>query len=129
MAAKAGKSRSRNDAPGGRANRSLKAIAGFVTDAEGDLQKLLSDRVRLGILSSLSVSKRLSFKELKRLLDVSDGNLSTHARKLEDAGLLESHKSFNPRTPKTEYVITNAGRKALQRYLKHMEDLIRATGG
>ena len=110
-----------------RAGNPLQAIAGFVTDVDGDSQKLLSDRVRLGILSSLSVAKRLSFKELKRLLEVSDGNLSTHARKLEEAGLIECHKSFDVRTPKTEYVITAAGRRALQRYLKHMEALIRAT--
>ena len=112
-----------------RADNPLQAIAGFVTDADTHHQKLLSDRVRLGILSSLSVAKRLSFNELKRLLDVSDGNLSTHARKLEDAGLIECHKSFDARTPKTEYVISVAGRKSLQRYLKHMEALIRATAG
>jgi DNA-binding HxlR family transcriptional regulator len=112
-----------------RAGNPLQAIAGFVTDAEGDIQKLLSDRVRLGILSSLSVAKRLSFKDLKRLLDVSDGNLSTHARKLEDAGLIDCYKSFDVRTPKTEYVISGAGRRALQRYLKHMEALIKATTG
>jgi DNA-binding HxlR family transcriptional regulator len=112
-----------------RADNPLQAIVGFVTDADGDHQKLLSDRVRLGILSSLSVAKRLSFKELKRLLGVSDGNLSTHARKLEDAGLIECHKSFDARTPKTEYVISVAGRRSLQRYLKHMEALIRATAG
>jgi len=129
MVAKVEKSHSRKDGHEDRADNPLQAIAGFVTDPDGDVQKLLSDRVRLGILSSLSVAKRLSFKELKRLLDVSDGNLSTHARKLEDAGLIECHKSFDARTPKTEYVISVAGRRSLQRYLKHMEALIRVTAG
>ena len=127
MVAKVEKSDPARDADKDRADNPLQAIAGFVTDPESDIQKLLSDRVRLGILSSLSVAKRLSFKELKRLLDVSDGNLSTHARKLEEAGLIECHKSFDARTPKTEYVISVAGRRSLQRYLKHMEALIRAT--
>lgn len=127
MAAEVDKPTPGRRAPKQHAGNPLQAIAGFVTDADADHQKLLSDRVRLGILSSLSVAKRLSFKELKRLLDVSDGNLSTHARKLEDAGLIDCHKSFDARTPKTEYVISAAGRKALQRYLKHMEALIRAT--
>lgn len=129
MAAEAEKPRDRKADPAQRAASPLQAIAGFVTDADGDVQRLLGDRVRLGILSSLSVARRLSFKELKRLLDVSDGNLSTHARRLEDAGLIQCHKSFDARTPKTEYVISTAGRKALQRYLKHMEALIRATSG
>ena len=129
MAAEVEKAPSGGSAHSHRADNPLQAIAGFVTDADGDVQRLLGDRVRLGILSSLSVAKRLSFKELKRLLDVSDGNLSTHARRLEDAGLIQCHKSFDARTPKTEYVISANGRKALQRYLKHMEALIRATAG
>jgi len=107
---------------------SLKAISGFVADdRDGDFQKLLNDRVRLGILSSLAVSNTLSFSELKKLLTVTDGNLSVHARKLEDAGYLDCRKSFSDRVPRTEYSITSAGRKALDRYLKHMEALIRAT--
>lgn len=129
MAGKAGHTRADDPAHAHGADQPLQAIAGFVTDTEGDVQRLLSDRVRLGILSSLSVAKRLSFKELKGLLDVSDGNLSTHARKLEEAGLIGCHKSFDARTPRTDYVISAAGRKALQRYLKHMEALIRATAG
>lgn len=107
---------------------SLRAISGFVSDLDGgNFQRLLNDRVRLGILSSLAVTEQLSFTELKRLLDVSDGNLSLHARKLEDAGFIDCRKSFDGRVPRTDYQITSAGRKALARYLKHMEALIRAT--
>jgi DNA-binding MarR family transcriptional regulator len=107
---------------------SLRAIAGFVSDDQGgDFQRLLNDRVRLGILSSLAVSDRISFSDLKRLLDATDGNLSVHARKLEDAGYINCKKSFTDRVPRTEYSITAIGRKALKRYLKHMEALIRAT--
>ena len=109
-------------------SRSLKAISGFVADDKGgDFHKLLNDRVRLGILSSLAVSERLSFSELKKLLDATDGNLSVHARKLEDAGYVRCEKTFSDRLPKTEYRITRDGRSALNRYLKHMEALIRAT--
>lgn len=107
---------------------SLKAIAGFVSDEKNsDFHRLLNDRVRLGILSSLAVSELLSFSELKRLLDTSDGNLSVHARKLEDAGYVRCAKSFADRVPRTEYRITASGRSVLRRYLKHMEALIRAT--
>ena len=109
---------------------SLKAISGFVVDErDGEFQKLLTDRLRLGMLSSLAVSKTLSFTELKRLLDATDGNLSVHARKLEDAGYVKCEKTFAGRVPRTEYRITAAGRKALERYLKHMEALIKATSG
>ena len=109
---------------------SLKAISGFVADErDGEFQKLLTDRLRLGMLSSLAVSKTLSFTELKRLLDATDGNLSVHARKLEDAGYVKCEKTFAGRVPRTEYRITAAGRKALERYLKHMEALIKATSG
>jgi DNA-binding HxlR family transcriptional regulator len=123
----AAESRSRSSAP---KTVSLEAIAGFVSDdGDGDFHKLVNDRVRLGILSSLAVSDRLAFTELKKLLEATDGNLSVHARKLEDAGYLRCTKSFADRVPKTEYRITAAGRKALDRYLKHMEALIRATSG
>jgi len=124
MVAKASKER---DSESSR-NRSLKAISGFVAeDKGGDFHKLLNDRVRLGILSSLAVTERLSFSELKKLLDATDGNLSVHARKLEDAGYVRCEKTFSDRLPKTEYRITRDGRSALNRYLKHMEALIRAT--
>ena len=109
-------------------DRSLQAISGFVADNKsGSSHKLLNDRVRLGILSSLAVSERLSFAELKKLLEATDGNLSVHARKLEDAGYVSCEKIFSDRVPKTEYRITRSGRTALNRYLKHMEALIRAT--
>ena len=109
---------------------SLKAISGFVSDDAGaDFHRLLNDRVRLGILSSLAVSEVLSFSELKSLLGATDGNLSVHARKLEDAGYVDCAKSFAERVPRTEYAITAKGKKALKRYLKHMEALIQATSG
>ena len=112
----------------GNPDRSLKAISGFVADkAAGDFHRMLNDRVRLGILSSLAVSTRLSFKELKTLLSATDGNLSGHARKLESAGYISCEKKFEGRIPKTEFSITSKGRKSLNRYLKHMEALIKAT--
>jgi len=83
--------------------------------------------VRLGIVSALAGVDRLSFNELKSLLKVSDGNLSVHARKLEEADYISCAKSFDGRIPKTEYRLTAAGRRALERYLDHMEALIRAT--
>ena len=104
---------------------SLTAITGFVTDDSH--QKLLLDRIRLGVVSCLAVADELSFSELKDLLDVSDGNLSTHARKLENAGYIDCRKMFADRQPRTVYAITRAGREALERYLSHMEALIRAT--
>lgn len=111
-----------------RERDSLRAISGFVNDDQDKgFHKLLNDRVRLGILSSLAVSKALSFGELKILLDASDGNLSVHARKLEDANYIHCKKSFQNRMPKTEFSISPTGRKALKRYLKHMEALIQAT--
>jgi DNA-binding MarR family transcriptional regulator len=90
------------------------------------LDRLVHERLRLGILSALSVNESLSFNELKKLLDTTDGNLSVHARKLEEAGYLACSKSFEGRMPKTEYRLTTAGRRALDRYLDHMEALIRA---
>src|SRR5215510_4417628 len=94
-------------------------------DAKFD--RLVYERVRLGIMSALAVNERLTFNELKSLFDVSDGNLSAHARKLEEAGYLECTKSFEGRRPKSEYRITAAGRKALHRYLEHIEAVIKAT--
>jgi DNA-binding HxlR family transcriptional regulator len=97
--------------------------------AAPDLDRLIHERMRLGIVSALAVNASLSFNELKRLLHASDGNLSVHARKLEDAGYVACTKSFDGRVPKTEYRLTPAGRQALERYLDHMEALIRATRG
>jgi DNA-binding HxlR family transcriptional regulator len=91
------------------------------------LDRLIHERVRLGILSALAVNETLSFNDLKRLMQATDGNLSVHARKLEDAQYVSCTKSFDGRLPKTEYRLTPAGRRALERYLDHMEALIRAT--
>jgi len=91
------------------------------------LDRLIHERLRLGIVSALSVNDRLTFTDLKRLLHTTDGNLSVHARKLEEAGYIGCTKSFEGRVPKTEYTITTVGRRALERYLDHMEALIKAT--
>ena len=92
-----------------------------------DLDRLIHERIRLGIVSALAVNSSLTFNELKALLKTTDGNLSVHARRLEEAAYIVCTKSFDGRLPKTEYRLTAAGRKALERYLNHMEALIRAT--
>ncbi|HTP32259.1 MAG TPA: transcriptional regulator [Candidatus Acidoferrales bacterium] len=92
----------------------------------GKLDRLVHERLRLGILSALSVNESLTFNELKKLLDTTDGNLSVHARKLEEAGYVACNKSFEGRVPRTDYRMTAAGRRALERYLDHMEALIQA---
>jgi DNA-binding HxlR family transcriptional regulator len=92
-----------------------------------DLDRLIHERIRLGIVSALAVNRSLTFNELKSLLKTTDGNLSVHARKLEEADYIVCTKSFDGRLPKTEYKLTGMGRKALERYLNHMEALIRAT--
>lgn len=92
-----------------------------------DLDRLIHERMRLGIVSALAVNASLTFNDLKRLMNTSDGNLSVHARKLEDAGYVGCTKSFEGRMPRTEYRITASGRRALERYLDHMEALIKAT--
>ena len=92
-----------------------------------DLDRLIHERIRLGIVSALAVNRSLTFNELKALLKTTDGNLSVHARRLEEATYILCEKSFDGRLPKTEYRLTAAGRKALERYLNHMEALIRAT--
>ena len=97
------------------------------TDGALALDRLIHERMRLGIVSALAVNDTLSFNDLKRLMRTTDGNLSVHARKLEDAAYVTCTKSFQGRVPKTEYKLTTAGRRALERYLDHMEALIRAT--
>jgi DNA-binding HxlR family transcriptional regulator len=92
-----------------------------------DLDRLIHERIRLGIVSALAVNRSLTFNELKALLKTTDGNLSVHARRLEEADYIVCTKSFDGRLPKTEYRLTAAGRRALERYLNHMEALIRAT--
>jgi DNA-binding HxlR family transcriptional regulator len=91
------------------------------------LDRLIHERMRLGIVSALAVNEALTFNELKKLLKTSDGNLSVHARKLEDAQYVRCIKSFSGRVPQTDYRLTPAGRRALEHYLDHMEALIRAT--
>lgn len=91
------------------------------------LDRLIHERIRLGIVSALAVNRSLTFNELKALLKTTDGNLSVHARRLEEADYIVCTKSFDGRLPKTEYRLTGAGRRALEKYLNHMEALIRAT--
>ncbi len=101
-------------------------VARAAENVSNDLDKVIHERMRLGIISALAANERLSFTDLKRLLDTTDGNVSVHARRLEDAGYITCEKSFRGRMPLTEYVITAEGRDALTRYLDHMEALIRA---
>jgi len=91
-----------------------------------DLDRLIHERMRLGIVSALAANSSLTFNDLKKLLRTTDGNLSVHARKLEEAGYVACSKSFEGRMPKTEYALTETGRKALEKYLNHMEALIQA---
>ncbi len=95
-------------------------------EVPADLDRLIHERMRLGIVSALAVNDSLTFNELKELMQTTDGNLSVHARKLEDAEYIACTKSFEGRTPKTEYQLTTSGRRALERYLNHMEALIKA---
>jgi DNA-binding HxlR family transcriptional regulator len=90
-----------------------------------DLDGLVHGRTRLAIISALAVNEVLSFSELKAMTETSDGNLSVHARKLEESGYLTCTKSFDGRVPKTEFHLTDTGRRALQKYLDHMEAIIR----
>jgi DNA-binding MarR family transcriptional regulator len=95
--------------------------------AHHDLDRVIHERVRLAIVSALAVNPSLAFNDLKKALRITDGNLSVHARRLEEAGYVEIRKSFAGRVPRTEFRLTAAGRRALERYLDHMEALIRAT--
>ena len=94
-----------------------------------ELERLIHEKTRLGIVSALAASSPLTFGELKEILSATDGNLSVHTRKLEDAGYLACTKSFEGRVPKTEFTLTAKGRKALSKYLDHMEALVRAMRG
>jgi DNA-binding MarR family transcriptional regulator len=123
MAAKSGAFRATREE---KARRSAPNVRPANTAAV-NLDRVIHERTRLAILSALAVNPSLSFNELKELLRVTDGNLSVHARKLEDAGYVSCTKSFSGRMPKTEYRLMPAGRRALEKYLDHMEALIHAT--
>lgn len=112
-----------------RTQQKLRIIASPAGDEGDSSDRLIYERVRLGIMSALAVREELAFSELKALFDVSDGNLSAHARKLEDAKYISCIKTFEDRRPKTVYRITAAGKAALHRYLDHVEAVIKATRG
>ena len=126
MAAKA--DQRKTPAPAKRRRPKLAAVPAAATTADdGKFDRLIYERVRLGIMSALAVREELTFVELKALFDVSDGNLSAHARKLEEAGYVTCTKSFEDRRPRSVYRITSVGRNALHRYLDHVEAVIKAT--
>ena len=108
-----------------------KGLEGIPGGAAGalDVDRIIHERVRLAIVSALAVQESLSFADLKREIGLTDGNLSVHARKLEDAGYIECLKGFEGRVPRTVFQLTRAGRRALGRYLDHMEALVRAVKG
>jgi DNA-binding MarR family transcriptional regulator len=127
--ARSGARKRQDAAPHSGPRESQKSRPGPVLafDAEdAEVDRLIYGRVRLGIMSALAVNEPLTFNDLKSLFDVTDGNLSAHARKLEDAGYVSCRKSFEGRRPKSEYRLTGAGRKALNRYLAHIEAVIEA---
>ena len=115
-------------APDGRPAE-LRRLDGPELNGAAALDRLIHERMRLGIVSALAAHESLSFGDLKAALGATDGNLSVHARKLEDAGYVSCRKRVEGRTSRTEYRLTAAGRQALDRYLDHMEALIRATRG
>jgi DNA-binding MarR family transcriptional regulator len=116
--------RQESHTPAGTGPRAASARRGL--ESAPQLDRLVHERVRLGIVSALAVNDSLTFLDLKRLLNTTDGNLSVHARKLEEAGYVACTKTFEGRMPKTEFRLTAAGRRALERYLNEMEALIRA---
>ena len=107
--------------------RPLRPVVPETGESPLEFDRLIHEQTRLGIVSALAVNSSLSFNELKQVLGISDGNLSVHARKLDEAGYVSCAKSFSGRVPKTVYRLTASGRKALVRYLDHMEALIRLT--
>ena len=104
----------------------LRAMVSSTETSSEPVDRLIHERIRLAILSALAVNDALSFSDLKQLLETTDGNLSVHARKLEDADYIICTKGFEGRVPRTEYRITDSGRPALEKYLNHMEQLIKA---
>jgi DNA-binding MarR family transcriptional regulator len=120
--------RSSTEGPDEELDPRLESLAGYLADPDArDFDRLVYERVRLGIMSALAVNSSMSFTELRQLLKTTDGNLSVHARKLEDAGYIVCQKTFSGRVPHTEFELTSAGRLALEAYLDHMEALIHAT--
>ena len=113
-------------ATAGRATAPRVEARGLAKRTPLDLDRLIHERLRLGIVSALAANERLSFNDLKRLLRTTDGNLSVHARKLEEAQYVACDKSFDGRVPRTQYRLTAAGRRALEKYLVHMEAIIKA---
>jgi len=105
----------------------IAGVHGMPGGGTASLDRVIHERLRLAIVSALAVNHVLTFAELKKLLETTDGNLSVHSRKLEDAGYITVEKKFEGRVPRTEYRLTTSGRNALERYLTHMETLIRAT--
>jgi len=101
-------------------------IRSITSGGDASNERLLHDRIRLALVSALAVNRVLSFVELRGIIETSDGNLSVHARKLEDAGHIKCVKTFKGRTPRTEFQLLARGRKALEAYLSHMESLVRA---
>jgi DNA-binding MarR family transcriptional regulator len=121
-------STAREDRPTANDLRAVRGKGEGKSPARSDaLDRLIHERLRLGIVSALAVNDSLSFSDLKKLMKTTDGNLSVHARKLEEADYIACTKSFEGRMPRTEYRLTATGRRALERYLDHMEALIRAT--
>ena len=116
----------RHETPAPVAARRRPSTARRGPESAPQLDRLVHERVRLGIVSALAVNESMPFLDLKRLLNTTDGNLSVHARKLEEAGYIACTKSFEGRMPKTEFRLTAAGRRALERYLNEMDALIRA---
>ena len=102
----------------------LRGVHGGAPHSAHEIDRMIHERLRLGIISALAANESLTFNELKHTVKTTDGNLSVHARKLEEAGYINCSKSFEGRTPKTQYSLTTAGRRALERYLDHMEALI-----
>ena len=124
MAKQSTAKRSNQRKQGGSA-ASLRDVPGKAKSAAPNLDRLIHERLRLGIISALAANESLTFSDLKSLMNTTDGNLSVHARKLEDAGYIACSKYFEGRLPKTEYKLTSAGRRALESYLSHMETLIK----
>ena len=112
-----------------RAARARKSAEAPIETQIPDFERLIHEKTRLAIVSALAVNSTLTFNELKAILKTTDGNVSVHARKLEDAGYLSCKKSFEGRLPRTEYSLTSAGKRALEKYLSHMEALIRVARG